>query len=108
MQYYTFELDKESHELCIIITPFGKYKYKHLTMSLYCTLDFVQQIMEKVLHGLDIVKVYLDNIDLFANIWEELLLLHDTLLSCLESNGFTVNPLKCKWAVQKMTGLVIG
>jgi hypothetical protein len=43
MQYHMLELDEESQDLCIIITPFGKYKYLRLQMGLKCSPDIVKQ-----------------------------------------------------------------
>ena len=66
MQYYTFKLDEESQEICVIITLFGKYKYKRLPMGLKCGLDFTQQEVESVLQGINDSEVYLDDIGCFS------------------------------------------
>ena len=77
MQYYTFELDEESQEFLVIITPFGKYKYKRLPMGLKCLPDFSQQAMENMLQVINNSEVYLDDIGCFSNEWKHHLRLFD-------------------------------
>ena len=96
MKYYTFELDDKSQELCIIITPFGKYKYKRLPMRVKCAPDFSQQAMENVLQGIDDSEVNLDDIGCFSNEWKHHLNLLDQVLTEFQTNRFTINPRKCK------------
>ncbi len=52
MQYYTFEFEEPSQELCGIVMLFGKYKYKCLPMGFKGTPYFAQQVMGEVLCGL--------------------------------------------------------
>ncbi len=83
MQYDTFELEEESQELCVIITPYGKYKHKCLSIGLKCTPDIGQQVMEQVLCRINNIEVCLDDIGIFQNPESHLMVI-EKVLSCLD------------------------
>ncbi len=85
MQYYTFGLDEESQELCVIITPLANTNTSAYpwASSVPLILRFTQQVMEQVLSGLDNVFVYLDDIGIFSKTWEEHLLTVKTVVCYL-------------------------
>jgi hypothetical protein len=101
MQYYTFALDEESSYLCVIVTPFGKFRYVRLPMGISQSPDLSQEIMDELLQDLEDVEAYIDDIGCFSNTWEEHLQTLFRVLSRLESHGFTIHPEKCEWAVQE-------
>ena len=101
MQYYTFELDEASKDLCTIATPFGLYRYARLPMGVSTSPDMAQEIMEQVLSNLEDTEVYLDDIAVFSSQFDSHISLLEKILQRLQDNGFSVNPLKCAWAVHE-------
>ncbi len=81
MQFYTFELDEESKDLCPIATPLKKYQYNCLPMGIKCLPDIEQETMQQVLCELD-CEVYVDDIGIFSNSWTAHTAQLDTVLSC--------------------------
>jgi hypothetical protein len=105
MQYYTFELDKESHDLCTIITPFSKYKYLRIPMGLKCSPVIAQAVMKNVLSDtIEVADVDIDHVSAFSSDWNCHVSGHQSVshhFTLICKNGFTINPLKCEWAVKE-------
>jgi arginyl-tRNA synthetase len=63
--------------------------------------DFAQEIMESIQSDLSQCDVYIDDVSVFSNSFDDHLQHLVQVLQRLQENGFTVNPLKCEWAVQE-------
>ena len=92
--YYGYELDEESSWLCVLVTPFGKFRRLRLSMGLAQSPDWAQGALEEVLQEYlhDFVECYIDNIAVFSNSFEEHMQHLTVVLRKLEDNGYTVNP----------------
>ena len=101
MQYYTFLLDEASRNLCTFATPFGLYRYCRLPMGVSESPDTATENMHLVLDGIEDIEFYMDDIGVFSNSWDAHLSLLSLVLTHLQDVGFTINPLKCEWAVQE-------
>ena len=64
--------------------------------------DIVQEFMENLLQDLlEEIVVYIDDILVTNHSWSSHLHLLDQVLAHLEAAGFSVYPLKCKWAAKE-------
>jgi hypothetical protein len=57
--------------------------------------------MENVLSDIKDAEVYIDDAGAFFNYWNYHVNLLVTTFCCLHKNSFTINPLKCEWAVKE-------
>ena len=70
-------------------------------MGVSTSPDMAQEIMEQVLSEIENTEVYLDDIAVFSSDFDSHIILLEKILHHLQDNGFSVNPLKCEWAVQE-------
>ncbi len=70
-------------------------------MGLKCSPDIAQAAMKNVLSGIEDADVYIDDVGAFADDQDHHVNLIANILWRLRENGFTINPLKCEWAVKE-------
>jgi len=103
MGYYNIPLSKRAQELCTILLPWGKFRYKHLPMGIKTALDIVQRVMQDLLGDLPFVRVYMDDLlVLGTGSYEEHLEQVALVLHRLEEANFQARVDKCQFAVQEI------
>ena len=70
-------------------------------MGLKYSPDFAQEVTENIFRDVSKTEVYIDDVGVFTNNWEEHMKVLHMVLQKLQENGFTINPLKCEWAVKE-------
>ena len=62
MGYYHIRLSGEASNLCNIILPWAKYKYKRLPMGVCNYLDIYQEQMNEMFRGIEFIRAYINDL----------------------------------------------
>jgi hypothetical protein len=70
-------------------------------MGLKCSPDIAQAAIENVLSEIKDTNIYIEDVGAFSDDWDHHVNSIATILQRLHENGFTINPLKCEWAIKE-------
>lgn len=101
--FWQIPLSKESYKLCCFNSPFGRFNFKRLPFGLCSAPEVFQAAMERVLEGLEGVKVVIDDILIWGKTKHE----HDARLKLVKERvkqyGLKLNPDKCHICTDSIT-----
>jgi hypothetical protein len=104
--YYKFHWTLKQHNSALIVSS-GIYTYNRMPFGLMNAPAAFQMVMSQVLRGLawDYVIVYVNDIIIFSNTFEEHMLHFSTVFERLLKAVFTIKPSKCSFARPEVTYL---
>lgn len=104
--YWQVPLTTRAQEISSFITPFGLYSYSVMSFGLRNAPATFQRLINKVTVGLEGCAVYLDDIVVYSDTWDQ----HIARIHALLEAKLTVNLAKCEFARATVTylGKVVG
>ena len=96
--YWQVPLSKRAREICAFVTPSGLYSYTVMPFALRNAPATFQRLMNKVVCGLEGCAVYLDDVVVYSESWEEHLNRVKALFDRLLWAHLTINLAKCEFA----------
>uniref|UniRef100_A0A674E7Q6 Gypsy retrotransposon integrase-like protein 1 n=1 Tax=Salmo trutta TaxID=8032 RepID=A0A674E7Q6_SALTR len=108
--YWQVPLTSRAREISAFITPSGLYSYSVMSFGLRNAPATFQRLMNRVVAGLAGCAVYLDDVVIYADTWEEHLSRIQALFGRLAAGHLTINLAKCEFAQATVTylGKVVG
>ena len=95
--YLQLPLDEESQRLCVINTHKGLYRYTRLPFGVASAPGIFQKTMERLLHGIPGVVVYIDDILVSNPTKDEHLSSLEEVLKRLQNANLRAKKTKCKF-----------
>nr|XP_055062771.1 uncharacterized protein LOC129445823 [Misgurnus anguillicaudatus]XP_055062772.1 uncharacterized protein LOC129445823 [Misgurnus anguillicaudatus] len=96
--YWQVPLTPRAREVTSFITSSGLYSYSVMSFGLRNAPATFQRLMNRVIYGLEGCAVYLDDVIVFSETWEQHLVRLRALLTRLTEACLTVNLAKCEFA----------
>lgn len=102
--FWQIPMDPETAHKSAFVTPTGVYQWKRMPFGLVNAPASFQALMTQVLRGLNwkFCLVYVDDILVFSNSFEQHIHHLHQIFSRLENAGLTLKPSKCSFALQKV------
>ena len=91
MGYYNIRFIYNVSNLCMIIIPWGKYQYKRLPMGIDNPPDILQQNMNDLYHGFELIHAYIyDLLILTKGDWTDYVHKSESTLTKLKENELNI------------------
>ena len=97
--YWQISIPEEDIPKTAFVTPDGSYEFLKMPFGMINSAATLKRAMKKLLHGLDNVEFYWDDILVHTRTWEEHIKVLQELFTRLLAAGMTIRPTKCLFGV---------
>ena len=95
--YWQMKVKESDREKTAFTTPYGLYQFKVMPFGMNGEPAAFQELMDKVMRGTETyVGVYMDDVMVYSDIWEDHLRHLREVLERLRVAGLTAKPSKCQ------------
>ena len=103
--YWQVPLTEQAKEISAFVTPDGFYQYKVMAFGMKNSQATFQRMMNEIIFELEGCDVYVDDLIIYSDTWEQHLCYMKALFDRLSKARLTINLKKCEFAKAYITYL---